>query len=241
MDTGFNDPKAHVVFNEHQKLIPARFDVQVGLLQRSTIGHWLNERQLNLIIVLGAKQDAAESGLKQETYSVTECKKSIQEDYSVSDVTAQKDIDMLVDADLIEKASVENHGTKKDVRLSVNGQKQYSDYANGRVALHLAATKAIKQVGATPPCYADKILKWVIIFMTRAGKTSGAVVLCLGLAAATPERIWHGSTAIAATSADGTDFLDKHLPKLDIAPQAADYQFADGTDFLDKYLPKSYA
>ncbi len=199
MDGSFKDQE-QLDFNEHQTLIAVgRIDAEFGRLRRETIGSWLNERQLNLITVLGSREDAEEAGRPQEALTVTQCREKIEEAYGVSNVTADKDIKMLVEADLIEKASVKGNLTKKNVRLSTNGREQWLAYANGRAALILAAARAIEEAGTTPPRFADRMKGWVTGFLTRAPKAGIAAILCLGLTTLDVRAgDWDGWTAVVS-------------------------------------------
>lgn len=241
MDGGFKD-QGQVNFTEDQTLIVARLDAEFGRLRRETIGSWLNERQRNLITVLGSREDASNAGRQQEPLTVTKCRKSIEDAYNISDVAATNDIDGLVDAGLVEKASIEGNRKSKQVRLTTGGYEQWRAYANGRVALVLAAAQAIEEAGTTPPRFIDRIKTWVAGFLKRGPQAGIAVALCIGLTSEARANDWtrDGWTAqLTVQTADPDPLWMENREEAGawLAPafaspfQTESYQYVDGTSF----------
>lgn len=238
MDGGFKDQR-QVNFTEDQTLIVARLDAEFGRLRRETIGSWLNERQRNLITVLGSREDASNVGRKQEPFTVTKCRKSIEDAYGISDVAATKDINDLVDAGLVEKASIDGDGKSKEVRLTTGGYEKWRAYANGRVALVLAAAQAIEEAGTTPACFIDKIKVWVAGFLKRGPQAGIAVAMCIGFASEARANDWardNWTVLLTEQTADGDALRIENLGEAGtwIAPvvespfQTESYNFVDG-------------
>jgi hypothetical protein len=250
-------------FTEHQTLIAVgRFDAEVGRIRRDTIGNWLNERQLDVMSVLGSRADAAEVGQELQPFTITKCRNEIETNYGVSGVTAEKDINDMVAADLVEKAMVEDNRTKRDLRLSANGLMRWREYANRRAALIMAAAEAIQQLApVSNPDFVQRKQDWIKGFLQRGAKSLFIGALALSMAFATAAEVRADTSATPSVQEvlykfrNNADFLDRNLPKSLAGAPVFDAgisgqpliwhteyrQTVDGTDFLDRNLPKSLA
>lgn len=173
-------------------------------MRSSLLGNDFNDRQLAVLLLLGARQLRAQDGISAEPMTKERLEELIARQLDCDERTAKDDVDALIEEGLLEK-TIGNDKRQRVITISAGGEALYRDVATQSLHIVIDAAKAVKAVGKVPkPIKPYKGFKPYFRRMNwprNIGPTATSLVLALLILASGPSE----------SRADAAGFLEDGL------------------------------